>query len=215
MRTLKDVLDVPLEDLRTGIKQWVDYSCKFWDDWLSEYNAQKAVKAGDEEDKPKETEETAEDKPKEAIVPTDVTAVIEYNKAIVEKYQTSGAESLLKHLVAQLAKERGVNLEDTIEDKSVEELLTEELKSVIDVSPEKQEMLRVPQSERAEYVAKKIIVDHPELMKRIYDGDKEVIKEFDKKAIEIACGTVDEADLKFALRSLIKMELMIGETTDA
>jgi len=212
MRTLKDVLEVPLEDLRDGIKQWVDYSCKFWDDWLSAYNAGKVIKADDQEDGEKEI---SEDKQEENKIPDDVAAVLEYNKAIVEKYQTSSAESLLKHLVGQLAKERGLKLDDTVDDKSVEELLTEELKNIIDVSPEKSEMLKIPQSERAEFVAKKIILDHPELMKRIYDGDKEVIKEFDKKAIEIACGTVDEADLKFALRSLIKMELMIGEATDA
>jgi len=215
MRTLKDMLDVPLEDLRNGIKQWVDYSCKFWDDWLTEYNIQKAVKAGDEE----EPEKTTEDKPEEHKIPDDLAAVIEYNIAIVEKYQSTGAESLLKHLVGQLAKERGIkDLDkkvDSNSEQTVGELLFEELKVALEVSPEKRELLKLSKAERVEAVVEKIIYEETDLVNKIKDGDKEIIKELDKKAIEAACGTVDENDLKFALRSMIKIELMKDVKLDA
>jgi Asp-tRNA(Asn)/Glu-tRNA(Gln) amidotransferase B subunit len=194
MRTLKDILEVPLEDLRKGIKQWVDYSCN---------------------------EETTEDKPKEPVIPDDLAAVIEFNKAIAEKYQATGAESLLKHLVAQLAKERGIkDLDEKLDPnikETIGECLFEEIKDVLKVSPEKQELLNLPKAERAEHVVTKVIEANMDAIAKIWNGDKEIVKELDKKVVESACGTVDENDLKFALRSMIQIELAKSqkEATDA
>lgn len=198
MKTLKDILEVPLIDLEKGMKDWITHSCQFWNDWLNDYSVSAAMKAGNKE----EEVENKDPEPEPTKIPDDLAAVIEYNKAIVEKYQTTESESLLKHLVSKLAKERGIK--DL--DKKGEALL-EELKNVLDVSPEKRELLKMPKADRAESVVKKVISDNPELMTRIFNGDKEVIKEFDKKAIEAACETVDRPDLKFALRAMINVEL--------
>lgn len=206
MKTLKDILEVPLKDLSKGITQWVEHSCRFWEEWLDNYNVSTALEAGETE-----SDETKAEKQPEERMPTDLKAVIEYNKAVVEKYQTTGAESLLKHLVIQLSKERGVKLDYIYSTgKTAEDTFTEELKAAIDVSPEKREILKVPQSNRAEFVARKLIDENPDLIERIRNGDKEVVKEFDRKAIEMSCGLVSESDLKFALRSMIRIKLSEG-----
>jgi Asp-tRNA(Asn)/Glu-tRNA(Gln) amidotransferase B subunit len=216
MRTLKDILEVPLVELKEGIKEWVDGSCKFWESWLDQRNVSAAFEAGKEA-----TQEKTEDKPEAPKIPDDLAAVVEYNKAIVEKYQASGAESLLKHLVAQLAKERGIKdleekLDPTVE-TTIGEALLEELKGHIDVSPEKRELLNLPKAERAEHIVSTILAANSDAITKIMNGDKEIVKELDEKVIEGACGTVDTADLKYALRSMIQIELhkLQSASTDA
>jgi len=211
MRTLKDILEVPLKDLNKGIKLWVDHSCKFWEEWLNDHNISTAVEAGE---KTEEATETELEKPK---LPDDIAIVVEYNKAIVEKYQSSGAESLLKHLAAQLAKERNLKLDDKTDTdgETVGEALLEELKAAVEVSPEKRELLKLNKTDRVESIIIKVIDDNPEFITKIMNGDKEVIKELDKKAIDVACGTISESDLKFALRSMIQSELMKEIKTNA
>jgi Asp-tRNA(Asn)/Glu-tRNA(Gln) amidotransferase B subunit len=212
MKTLKDMLEVPLEDLAGGVKQWIDHSCKFWEDWLSQYNVATAMEAGEEKT------ETPEHKPEETKIPDDLAAVIEFNKAIVEKYQSTGAESLLKHLTAQLAKERGIkDLDKRIEDidQTTGEMLFEELKNALKVSPEKQELLGMDKSLRAEHVITKVLDANAGVIAKIMNGDKDIVKELDKQAIENACGTVDPNDLKFALRSMIQILLAKEKESNA
>lgn len=202
MKTLKDILEVPLSDLSKGIKLWVDHSCQFWESWLDEYGVSTAVKAGEE------TIETTENEVEKPKLPDDLATVIELNKAIVEKYQASGAQSLLNHLVAQLAKERNIKLDDILDEgEVVKDILLKEIKDALDVSPEKRELLKLDSAERAEFVVNRVIGENPDSIDKIINGDKSVIKELDEKVIKSACDTVDISDLKYALRSVIQSKL--------
>lgn len=203
MRTLKDFFEVPLSELKEGIKLWVEHSCNFWEEWLNAKNISAAMSSEDE------TEQIQENPKPEPNIPDDLAAVIEYNKAIVEKYQTSGAKSLLKYLAAQLAKERNLTLEDDDNGngRTIEDALIEELEVTLRVSDEERNLLNVPEEERVEYIATQIVKTNQDAIERIIDGDRDVVKELDEKAIKAACGMVDLNDLKFALRSVIHAEL--------
>ena len=203
MRTLKDFFEVPLSELKEGIKLWVEHSCNFWEEWLNAKNISAAMSSEDE------TEQIQENPKPEPNIPDDLAAVIEYNKAIVEKYQTSGAKSLLKYLAAQLAKERNLTLEDDDNGngRTIEDVLIEELEVTLRVSDEERNILNIPKEERIEYIATQIVKTNQDAIERIIDGDRDVVKELDEKAIKAACGMVDLNDLKFALRSVIHAEL--------
>lgn len=207
MTSIKDILDVPLSELKEGIKLWVDHSCIFWEEWVKSKNISTAFEAAETKDEKETTEEPVVEEKK---IPDDLAAVLEYNKAIVEKYQATGAESLLKHLVLQLAKERKVNLTDLLDDvnQTIEEVLTKEIKDVIDVSDAKRELLNVDVSNRAEFIIKRVLENNSDAVDKILNGDKEIIKELDQKAVEAAHDTVKESDLKFALRAMIQAELI-------
>jgi hypothetical protein len=189
MKTLKDLLDMPLPQLGELLKRFLETA----DVILKENTLIKT------EETP--IEEVKEEKPK---LPDDLAAVIEFNKAIAEKYQATGAESLLDHLTTQLAKERGVNPEDTVDGVKIGDTLKEEIKSALEVTPEHRELLKLDKDERAEFGTKKTIKENGNLVDKVLDGDKEALKDLDKKILDNSYGTVNTGDLPFILRSELR-----------
>ena len=121
-------------------------------------------------------------------VPQDVKDITEEFVAIVEKYQATGYESLLKHLSSLLAAKRDCKADDVIE----------ELREHLDVSDEKRELLQLSMPDRIRLVVDKTIEQNKKMAQDVLDKNVS-IEDLMVKAQEIALNTVIEKDLKFAL----------------
>lgn len=188
MKTWKDLLDVPIITLKDGVKNFVEISFNYWAQWLEE-NAP---------EKPEPTAEAAtEEEDAAPQVASDLATVIANNKAIAEKYQSSGTESLLNHLAAQLATVRHCEKEDVLE----------EIKTALYIPDDKKALLGMRVGERAEHLAIETVSNHTDLVQRVGAGDKTAMKELDKIVIQGSYGLVEDKDLKVALRHILRLEL--------
>lgn len=184
MKTLRDLLDLPLPELG-----------KLLHEFLHNANAVLAVN----EHNAKIEEHIVEKEAKEVELPHDLSVVIELHKAIVEKYQATGSESLLENIVSYLASERGCEVTDD---------LTEEVRNALEVSDEKKEILNMHPSERAEFVARKVVESNLNVVEKMYKtNDNTLISELDSKALDLASGIVPESDLKLVLRAVVRENL--------
>lgn len=198
MKTLRDLLDMPLPQLGSLLKNFLDAA-----------NHELSGQVADEAQTPVESVKVeTETKPK---VAEDLAIVLEYHQAIAEKYQVTQAESLLKHLASQLANERNLNMDDILDKNQgikVSDALKEEVKEALEIEPEKRELLKMEKLDRAEAVANKTVNDNSDLVEKILNGDRDLLKDLDEKALKNSYGAVEEADLKFALRSVLQSKLM-------
>lgn len=206
-KTWKDLFDVPIITLKDGVKDFVEISFNYWANWLEDNSPSKCCGGGgcgsgggcggSEDEAP--TEETKPDEPK---VAEDLTTVLGNNQAVAEKYQATGAASLLGHLAGQLATIRGCNREDVLD----------EIKTALHIPEDKRELMAMHKVDRAEFLARQVVGAHQESLKAIYNGDKTAVKQLDKAAVESAYGLVGDADLKLAIRHVLREELIKMES---
>lgn len=193
MKTLRDLLDLPLPQLGELLTTFLNSA----NESLTESKCcGKCPKSAEET-----TEEEAEDT--EPKVAADLAIVLEFCKAVAEKYQATESEGLLDHLVDQLAKERNLDMEK--EDEDTTNKLMDEIKAALEISPEKRELLKLDEIDRIEFVISKVM-SNTELVNKALDGNKESLEELESKATALSYGVVDENDLRFGLRSTLRSE---------
>jgi len=185
MKTIKDILEIPLSDLKENIKEYIDISFNYWEKVLSKPEECSC-------DGKCETESEEQVVPK---LPDDLSAVLELNKAVVEKYQATEADSLLKHLAKQLSNDRSCEPEDVIN----------EIKEAIKLEPEHKKLLTIHKADRAEFLVNNVIEKFPELVEKIIkDGNKEAMKSLEDDLFKSAFDVVSKSDLMLALRSTLQ-----------
>lgn len=196
--TWKDLFNVPIITLKNGVKDFVEISFNYWANWLEENSASHKCCGGGGcggGGCGSKTEASAdESEQEESNIAEDLSKVLDNNKAIAEKYQASGAESLLNHLAAQLATVRKCDKENVLN----------EIKEALYVPDEKRALLAMHKVERAEFLARQVIDANPDSLKAIFNGDKTAVKQLDKAVVENAHGLVNDADLKLALRHMLR-----------
>lgn len=187
-----DLSSVPILKLKDGVKDFVELSFGYWSDWLSK-NTTPTCASGDAE-APECAAPVEVEEPKVAL---DLAAILLENQAVAEKYQATGAESLLNHLAAQLASVRKTDKSDVLD----------EITTALFIPEDKRELLAMSRVDRAEFLSQQVVGQNPGLVQAVVNNDSAAIAALDVKAVDAAYGLVDAADLKFALRHALRGEI--------
>ena len=182
------VTNIPLA-LNASSADWITQSPLFG---ITEYQSKKDDLVTTYKLPPSATETEIKDALEQTLPDDDIRSVTEEFAAIVEKYQSSGHESLLKHLASMLAAKRNCKWEDVIE----------ELRGVLDVTDEKRELLKRPMLERIEYIVDQTIEQNRQMAKDVLDKNVN-IADLLAKVKENAMDTAKEKRFVLRIKSSI------------
>lgn len=203
MANVKDIFNLPLPQLKEALKGFVDLTCDYWEKQLKADQKDGCCGGGgcskkeeDPVDEPKEEKDTA---------PADLKAVVHLHKAIAEKYQATGAESLLNVLAEKLAEDRDVEKDSVLD----------EIKEYLKVDPKKKALMAILPAERPEYVASRVLMENTGLVEKLKgDGAEDAFKELKKIAFKETYNVVPERDVLLALKVKIRDILNKNKSDD-